>query len=453
MLSNFMMTFYNLTDAFWLGKLGDKAKGAVSTAGIVFPIIFFLAAFGFGIVIAGTAMVARYKGAKEFDKIRKTVGQFVVIIIVFSIAFLAVGLGLTNQILTLLRVPSEIFDMVSGYLRIILIGVTFMFVFQFYQSISHGLGDTFTPMIIMVVSVSLNVVLDPLFIFGVGFIPRLETIGAAYATLIARVVGAIVAIFFLFRKSKVIIPSLSEIKPDWEHLKTILKLSIPASIGQAMTSFGFVFLQGFVNTYGTLVISTFSIGNRMTSLFMMPAVGISQALSAIVGQNLGAKNYKRAEQSVARAFALVMLVMGIGCTLVFLYGSELTRFFIDEPAVAEVGQRMFEITSMAAFIFGAMFVFIGVFNGAGQTTAGMIFNIVRLWGVRIPLVFILSGKILNAPIFADSFLRPFLEKMAVPLSRYPYDALWWSMLISNFVISLATYIFYKTGAWKHKKIE
>ena len=453
MLSNFMQTFYNLTDAFWLGKLGPIAKGAVSTAGITFPVVFFLSSFGFGFAVAGTAMVARFKGAGQMEKVKELIGQYVLILVVFSAVFLTISMVFLKDILVLLNVPDEIFDMAAGYMRTILIGMVFMFVFIFYQSFSHGLGDTYTPMKIQFISVLLNVCLDPLFIFGIGFLPRMETLGAAYATLIARIVGAAIAIIWMYRKSRFLFPGLKDLVPDWQIIKNIIKLSVPASIGQSMTSFGFIFLQRFVNSFGTVVISTYAIGNRMTSLFMMPAMGISNALSAIVGQNLGAKNPHRAEKSFRIAFGLVMVIMTVGCSLVFLFGAELTQLFIDDQAVVEVGKRMFEVTALAANIFGALFVFIGVFNGAGQTSVSMILNIGRLWLIRIPFVFILSGRALESSIVSDSFLAPLIIKMAEPLAAYPYDALWWSMLISNTIMSLIAYGIYLGGSWKHKKIE
>ncbi|MBN1754772.1 polysaccharide biosynthesis C-terminal domain-containing protein, partial [bacterium] len=221
MLSNFMQMFYNLTDAFWLGKLGENAKAAVSVAGITFPIIFFLASFGTGFVVAGTAIVSRYKGSNQPEKIKKTVGQYVIILILFSALYLSLSMIFLRDILTLLKVPPEIFFMANGYMRIILIGAVFMFTFHFYQSIAHGLGDTISPMIVQIIAVSLNVILDPLLIFGVGFFPRLETIGAAYATLLSRLVAAVLALIFMYRRFPRFVPEWKELIPDWHYLKII----------------------------------------------------------------------------------------------------------------------------------------------------------------------------------------------------------------------------------------
>ncbi|MBN2461694.1 MAG: MATE family efflux transporter, partial [Candidatus Cloacimonetes bacterium] len=254
MLSNFLQTFYNLTDTFWLGKLGEHAREAVSVAGLAFPLVFFISSFGFGFVIAGTSLIAQYKGALMFDRCREVVGQFILILIIFCLLFISFSFLFIDQILAVLRTPPEILNSARSYISIILSGMVFMFIFLSYQSFSHGLGDTISPMKIQIISVSLNMILDPLLIFGVGFLPRLEISGAAYATIISRFLAAILAVFF-FRRIPQILPRLKNLVPRPEMILRILKISIPASLAQSMTSFGFVILQGFVNSYGTLVIS------------------------------------------------------------------------------------------------------------------------------------------------------------------------------------------------------
>lgn len=452
MLSNFLQMLYNITDTFWLGKLGSTAKNAVSVAGLTFPLVFFITSFGFGFVVAGTALISQYKGADQLDNAKRVVGQFVIILIIFSICFLAVSFLFLDEILMLLKTPEVILVSAKSYITYILSGLVFMFIFLSYQSFSHGLGDTVSPMKIQFISVAINMLLDPVFIFGLGGLPRLGVTGAGIATLIARIAAALLAIHFFLKRSVLIKPALVDLKPDKAILLKILRISIPASFSQSVTSFGFLILQGFINTYGTLIISTFAIGNRITGFFMMPAMGMSNALSAIVGQNLGAKKITRAVSSIKIAFLTIMAIMLVSCTATYLFGAELTRLFIDEPAVAETGARMFRVTSFAAFIFACGFIFMGVFNGSGHTKLAMIFNVSRLWLFRIPLVFLLSGKILNSGLFDNSFLSGFLEFLAKPLSEHPYDAVWWSMLISNILAGSAAAYLYRQGKWKKARI-
>lgn len=452
MLSNFFQTFYNLTDAFWLGKLGDQARAAVSVAGMTFPIVFFLSSFGFGFVVAGTSLIAQYKGAGKIEKAREVVGQFIIILIFFCIFFIFISTFFIDEILHLLQTPTEIFDYAKSYISIILSGMIFMFIFLSYQSFSHGLGDTVSPMKIQLVSVGLNVILDPLLIFGVGFFPQLGIVGAAYATISARIVGSILAVIMMKKKSPLLLPHLNNLIPDKKMLLRILKISIPASFAQSMTSLGFLLLQGFVNSFGTLVISINSIGNRLTGFFMMPAMGISNALSAIVGQNIGAKKIDRAVKTVKIAFFAIFSIMLVGCTLIYFFGAEMTKFFINDPDVIEVGRRMFKITSFASLLFGVGFIFMGVFNGSGHTKYSMIFNLMRLWLLRIPLVYILSGELLRLNIPMFNHLDSFLTQLSLPLSAHPYDALWWSMVISNSLAGAAAFFIYRMGRWKQPTV-
>jgi putative MATE family efflux protein len=452
MLSNFMQTLYDLANAFWLGRLGADAKNAVSASGITFPVLFFLLSFGIGFMIAGTALISRYKGAGEPEKIKKTIGQLIFLLLTFVTFLVALSLIFTEQILRILQTPQEIFAISTGYMRVILISMFFAFAFFIYQSVSQGLGDTVTPMKIQIVAVLSNLLLDPLLIFGWWIIPRMETIGAAYASLVARTIASILGIYVFKRYSKDLIPTLNDLRPNWEIIKTILKVSIPSSLAMSSTSFGFVFLQGFVNTYGTVAISINSIGGRMTNLFMMPAMGISNGLAAIVGQNLGAKNPARAEKSFLYALIIVMAIMAVGCCAVYFYAGELTRFFIDDADVIDAGKRMFKLTALAAFIFGIQFCFTGVFNGSGDTKVVLMLDLIRLWIIRIPLVYILSGKLIELGWFSSDRIIQLLTAISAHLSAHPYDALWWSMIYSNIITALAGYIIYRSGRWKRVKI-
>ncbi len=452
MLSNFMQTFYNLTDAFWLGKLGANARNAVSVAGIAFPLVFFLSSFGFGFVVAGTSLISQYKGAGELHKLREVVGQFIDILAVFCVIFLSLSFIFLDQILVLLQVPPEIYTMARQYISIILTGIVFMFIFLSYQSFSHGLGDTVSPMRVQIISVGINIVIDPILIFGVGPVPRMETMGAAYGTLFSRVVAALLSVWYIRTRSRIIIPRMADLVPRKDMMRRILRISIPASLGQSMTSFGFLILQGFVNSFGTVVISVFSIGNRMTSFFMMPAMGISNALASIVGQNLGAGEVGRAVKSVKIAFRVIMVIMLAGCSVIFFFGAHLTRFFINDPAVIEIGKRMFRVTSLASLLFGVVFIFMGVFNGSGHTRPTMLLNIARLWFLRIPFVYLLSGKLLEIIPLHDGVIFGILTAIARPLAASPFDALWWSMVFSNLIIAILAYRIYRTGRWKTTQI-
>lgn len=449
MLSNFVQVFYNLTDTFWLGKLGEKAKDAVAVTGLAFPLVFFISSFAVGFTVAGTALISRAVGENNHEKVKLVAGQFFIITILCMLTFAVLGYTCLDPILKFLDTPEEIFADASKYILIILNGMIFMFVFLSYQSGAHGVGDTWSPMIIQLISISINFVLDPLLIFGLGFFPRMEIYGAGYATLIARISASILAVWFLYSRNRILIPHVSDLKPRLKLMLTILKIAIPASVSQSITSFGFILLQGFVNTFGTVVMSAYSICNRMIGFFMMPAMGISNALATIVGQNLGAENVTRAKHSFHIALIAVLGFLGAGGIILFTSGTYLTQFFINDPEVVAIGHTMFKIVSPASVVFGIVFVLWGVFNGSGYTLPVMVINITRLWVLRIPLTYIISGKAAEILERYNVIMPGFMN--SVILDSEPYNSLWYAMLISNIVTAFLGIYLYVKGKWMHIK--
>ncbi len=451
MLANFMGTLYNLVDTYWVGKIALGAKGAVAVTGMAFPISFFIMAFASGFTVAGTAIVAKFKGENSLDKIKLTIGQFMPILLAFTILFTIITHTLLPFLLKFLHTPPEIYNDAIMYITYIMYGMIAMMFFMVFQSITTGFGDSVTPMYIQVATVVLNLILDPLLIFGLWFFPELGLKGAAIATLISRIIATLMAGIVFYKKYKDYIPSLSDMIPQKKVMKNIFKISVPASIGQSTTSFGFILMQGLVNSFGTSVISANSIGNRMMGVFMLPAMGISNALATLVGQNLGAKKTHRATKSFYYALFLVMSIMTLGCLYVYFYGSSLTEFFVKDAEVQDIGDRMFKISAYATWIFGILMVFMGVFNGAGHTKSTLVFNISRLWIFRLPLAYLLSGFFLTKELGIFSFAEDMIVYLGNILNPYPYEALWVSMVFSNTAAVLIAFVIYLQGNWKVSK--
>ncbi|MBI9030628.1 MATE family efflux transporter [bacterium] len=451
MLSNFMGTLYNLVDTYWLGKIASGAKEAVAVTGMTFPLSFFIMSFAAGFTVAGTAIVSKFKGMNDAKNIKLAIGQFVPIMLVFSVILVIITQTLIPTFLRLLQTPPEIMSDAHTYITYILYGMIAMMFFMVFQSITTAFGDSFTPMVVQVITVILNLILDPLMIFGVWFFPEMGIKGAAIATLISRIIASLIAFLIFIRKYKSMIPSWKDMIPQKSVMTNILQIGLPASIGQSTTSLGFLLVQGLVNSFGTTVISANSIGNRMVGIFMLPAMGISNALSSFIGQNLGAKEQERAVKSVHYAMLLVMSIMTVGSIFIYNYGSELVRFFVDEASVIAVGQRMFKITAYATWIFGILMVFMGVFNGAGHSKSTMAFNVSRLWLFRIPLAYIFAGYFIGRDLHWFSFLEDKLVYLGNILAPYQYEALWWAMVVSNTAGVIIAFSLYMKGNWKVSK--
>ncbi|MFW5685894.1 MAG: MATE family efflux transporter [Spirochaetota bacterium] len=424
MLNNLLQMLYNLVDAWYLGRIG---AAAVSAPTISFTLIFFLVVFGMAFSMAGTTLIAQSKGKGDMERANFYAGQTTTILFAMSIAISAIGLVATPTLLRLMQVPAETFEYTRQYMTIIFAGLPFMFVSFLLRAVLQGVGDSMTPLIVQIVTIVLNVVLDPILIFGWGPIPALEVAGAAYATVFARLVAAVISAWLLLRGTRGIRITAANLRPDRGAMRRIVDIGLPSAIGQAVPAFGFTVLQGIVNTLGTGVVAAFGIGNRIVSLFNMPAIGFSQATTSIVGQRLGAGRKDQAITAVRQSVLTVFIFIATGMTLTFFFGSSFVRFFVDDPEVISHGRELFRILSPSVVIFALFMVTTGAFQGGGDTKPVMVLNVTRLWGIRVPLAYVL--------IMALGWGAP---------------GIWWAMFASNLVTATAGFYWLSRGRWLHK---
>jgi putative MATE family efflux protein len=350
-----------------------------------------------------------------------------------------------KPILNLLKTPAEIIGDAQDYIQMILLGIIMMFMFFIYQSFAVAIGDSLSPMLINCISVLINIVLDPLLIYGKFGLPAMGVQGAGLATLLARVFTVLMAGGFVLKNYRHFLPAARDFIPVFASIRRILAIAIPSSMAQTTTSLGFVLMQGLVNSFGTAVMSAHAIGTRFVNFIMMPPMGISNALAGIIGQNLGANKPERAIKSFHIALFLSMIIMTTGSLLIYFKGDQLSSIFINDPQVIALANEMLKINSIAVWFFGFLFMFWGVFNGSGHTRPVMIADILRLWLIRLPMAYLLSGYLLNwqwpGPV------RTILKVCASVLAERPYTALWWPMIVSNIsAVLMATWI-YKKGNW------
>lgn len=424
MAGYFFEMLYNLADAFFLGRLGKEALAAPAVA---FPIIYFLVVFAIGFSSAGTTLISQAVGKKDDSKVDFYLGQTTTIMLVVSLIFSITGLLLANPMLKLFAVPEDTFLVARQYMTIILIGLPFMFMRLVLQAALHGIGDSVTPLYILAGAVVLNIILDPLLIFGVAFIPPLGVRGAAIATVISRFVASVIAVIILIRGKRGVQLRLFYMKPNIKSLSLFLRIGIPASVGQAVSALGFTVLQGLVNTFGSAIIAAFGVANRIFGIFHMPAMGISNAMAVLVGQSIGARQHETAWMVLKQSMITIFIFVFIGMTFTFFKGASLVRFFIDDPEVLSYGASIFRIVSMSVVVYTLFMVMIGAFQGAGDTKPIMFLSSARLWLLRLPLAFLLARTAGLGP-----------------------TGIWISMVISNVFVTLGGFILISRGKWLHK---
>ncbi|MCK4305381.1 MAG: MATE family efflux transporter [Candidatus Eisenbacteria sp.] len=427
MLSFLLHTLYNLVDAFWLGKLG---KAALVAPTITMNVIFIGMSVAMGLGMGGTTLVSQYRGAGQVKEMGRAGGQTLILLSFVGLGIAIIGFIFAVPILKLLQTPPDAFGETLIYLRWILVGMPCMFAFFVYQGIYTGMGDTVGPLQVNAITVLLNVVLDPILIFGIGPFPEMGVAGAALATCLSRGLASCIGLYRLFRGNRGFRLQLSDLRWDRGIMIRILRIGVPMSLGQTGTSLGFTLLMGIVNTFGSAVTAAFGIGHRIIHMALVPMFGLSQANATAVGQNLGADQPERAARSVRISALMTGLVLLPITTMMFCFGDSISRLFINDPEVIQYGHDLFRITSSSVFAFGFVMVILGSFQGSGHTVPVMVLNLSRLWVIRIPAAFLL----------------------AIVLGMGP-TGLWWAMFLSNTLTAIAAFIWFSTGTWKRKVIE
>ena len=382
MLNNLIQTMYNLTDTYFLSKLGAVEVASMTLA---WPVVFLQLALGVGIGIAGTTLISQNIGANKIDEAKKIAGQLITFAMFFSLMLAISGVISTPYILKLMGATGAIYDNAYIYLMLIVGGAPLMYAGFAYTSVKQGEGDTVSPMILSLISVIINIALDPFFIFYLD----LGIKGAALATLLARAIMVFYIIYQLFIKKTPMRLRLKDLKPQYDYIKKITILGIPASIGQATIAMGFVVLNSFVNTYGELTLAAFGIGNRINGIMVMPVMGIGGAVSSIVGQNIGNNNIKRVKECVLKSSILGGIFSLIGTTILLKWGASIVRAFSNDENIVYLGGDYLKYISLSLIGLAILPIITGALQGAGQTKKAMYLSMSRLWVFRLPMLLLL----------------------------------------------------------------
>lgn len=432
-LASVVQTLYNLADAFWLGKLGSVALAAPV---ISFNIIFFIVSLGMGFAVAGTSLVSQYMGSGDTERARRAAGNLLFYMVLFSLFFVVIGLPWARDFLVLLQTPPEAMQPTLDYYRIMVIGMPAAFPFFVYRAVMNGYGDTRSPLRIELISAAMNVILDPILIFGWFGMPAMGVIGAALATVMSRAVASAMGLWRMFNPQRKFFLTLNHLLPARGLFALMTRIGIPASIGMSGASLGFLVLMGIVNRFGTEVVSAYGISTRVVHLFMMPALGVSQAVTAIVGQNLGSGNVVRARLAVSRGLRMLLAVLLPTMLITAFSGRWIIRIFIAaDPEVMALGGPIFKLVAPSVIFFALVVLLNGVFQGSGHTLPVMFTNLSRIWIFRVPLVYYLAVIWLGGPGQPGAAL-----------------GIWWGMLVSNALAALLMGIWYLKGDWTIPRI-
>lgn len=423
-IANLMQTAYNLVDTYWLGRLGPGAVAAISLS---FPIVFLFISVAGGFTVAGTALVAQNMGAGHKDRADHVAAQTLLLTAVGAVTLSIVGFLVSQPILVLMGAEPDVLSDATVYLRTWFIGVPFVFGSFMFTALMQGFGDTVNPMKLMVTSTFVNIILDPFLIFGWSIFPEFGVQGAAIATVLARGVAATIGIWILFRGRLGLHIHLSDLGPDWQLIKQIIRIGAPSSAEMSVRALGMTAMTGTVARFGTPVVAAFGIGNRINSVVFMPSQGLAQATTAMVGQNLGAANRDRAKHATHLGAGIALAVLSILGVVTFLIPESLASVFLREGDVATLGHTTAYLQTIAfSFGFiGLLNVVNGAFRGAARTVTAMILSFLSLLVFRVPVAYVLSNY-----------------------TALGTQGLWWGVFFSNVAGALAAAYWFSRGYWQ-----
>ncbi len=382
-----MESLFAVVDVFFVSRIGVDA---VATVGLTESVLTLIYSVAIGMSMAATAMVSRRIGEKDAEAAAKSAAQAILLAFSLSVLVAIAGLVFAEDILRLMGGTPDVVASGAGYTRIMLgSNVVIMFLFLL-NAIFRGAGDAAIAMRVLWVANLLNIILDPLLIFGIGPFPELGVSGAAVATTIGRGVGVAYQLWILFGGKSIIRLKLPLFKADWSIIR---KLSDVAATGAGqflIASASWVFLMRIIALFGSESVAGYTIAIRLIVFTILPAWGLANAAATLVGQNLGAQQPERAEKSVWRSAHFTMLFLLSVAIIYFTFAYTLLSFFTNEPAVLEAGVLSIRIFSVSYIFFGYGMVISNAFNGAGDTRTPTLVNLLCFWAVEIPLGYLLA---------------------------------------------------------------
>lgn len=424
MVLNLINVLYGIVDTFFVGKIGELQVASVS---LINPITNCAIAFSTGLSVAGIAMISRALGKDDREKANQIATHLIVLAVVVGALTTVLSILFRKQILAWLNTPADIYEDTYNYL----LGVSFdyigLFTLTMFQAIRQSCGDSSSGAKLNIIASILNGCMDPILIFTFN----LGTFGAALSTVLSKLLVLPFCLYSLYANKNDVHISLLDYKFDYKIMRRIILIAVPSSLGQLLSSFGFVLMSKEIVSYGSIIMSGYGIGGNISSIFYIPGDSIGAALPTYIGTNLGAKNESRAQESYKKSLALVGVISAIVIVLGFLTSKYIVLLFVSNASdtLMKVSLEYAYFSIATAFFMGWFNSLCGVFNGSTNTKISMILSTCRLLVIRMPLVYLLER-----------------------CTNLGYTSIWISMILSNLIICTIGQIIYNHYPWQSKQI-
>ena len=425
LLANILQSLNGSVNSIWVGRfLGEAALTATSNANIV---MFLLIGAAFGVALAATILIGQYIGANNLPEAKRVVGTSATFFAGISVAMAVTGLALCRPLLIAMNTPADSLPLAVAYMRVIFLALPCLYMYAFVGAVLRGAGDSKTPFYFMLLSVGIDIALNPVFIFGVGPIPRLGIAGSALATFVAQSVSLAALIRHLYRRDHILClhqRELALLKVDWSVVATLVKKGVPMSAQMLVLSLSGVLMITLVNRFGVDTSAAFGAALQIWNYIQMPAFAVGMGMSAMTAQNVGAGKWHRVTR-IARVGVLysVLLTGSIVLAIELLDTAVFGLFLPAGSAALGIASHLNRIVTGSYIFFGISVALFGVVRATGAVMAPFVILAVSLLVVRFPL----------AQLF---------------LERYQADAVWWSFPVSSVVAAILAALYYRYGGWR-----
>ena len=380
-------TTFNFVDRLFVSRLGPVELGAL---GMAFTVQSILIAIGSGTGIGASSLIARFIGAGKKDKANNAAEHTLLIILGLSVFFTILGPFLTRPLFVLLGASEQMLPYILSYINIILYGSFFQFFAMIGNGILRGEGNTVTPMQVMILGTLVNIVLDPLLIFGIGPLPALGVQGAAIATVIGRAVSCILLAVSLFGKKNMVVLNMKVFRYEGSIVRGIFAVGGPTIVGQLSNSLGLSLLFILLRPYGDMAKSAFTLGFTYQQVAILPIIGIAQGTLTMTGQNFGAQKFQRVKSVVQKSLLFCMGIMSVFALVMILGRGSLVRVFSDVAEVIRIGRTMLLIFAVGFPFLAARFILSSFFQGLGKGFTAFVINFSYIILFAMPLALLLS---------------------------------------------------------------
>ncbi len=378
---------FSLADMFFVGRLGHEAVAALTISGFIISVIMMAI---IGIATGTTALIAHFTGKKDYDSADLVLFQTVVVSVVGSIIMVFIGLFSTEFLLKLFGATAEIIPAAAEYLKIGFIWSIFIFLFIGFNQALRGSGDVDVPLKVLILANVINIIIDPMFIFGFGIIPSMGVAGSAIATVLSRGIGVVILFMhFMFGHSSLHFHK-KVFKINFTIIGRMIKIGFFASFEVLLRQISILLLARIVASFGAVSLAAFGIAMRLRLSIIMLGMGMADTASVLIGQNMGAGNAERATKlgmKILKYFELMIIPVAI---VFFVFSQAIITIFNNHPEVVRTGSMFLRLVAVTLpFLAVALILGRGV-TGAGDTIAPAVMTGISQLGLRVPVAYVMS---------------------------------------------------------------